>query len=67
MSHEKMQCMQIDKYEHEHDGGSKNKMKLRLISNKLIIIGWFDLLSIKKKNKNIKNQVASREALHLKS
>jgi hypothetical protein len=59
--------MQIDKYEHEHDGGSKNKMKLRLISHKLIIIGWFDLLSIKKKNKNIKNQVASREALHLKS
>jgi hypothetical protein len=59
--------MQIDKYEHEHDGGSKNKMKLRLISNKLIIIGWFDLLSIKKKNKNIKNRVASREALHLKS
>jgi hypothetical protein len=35
---DKMQCMQIDKYEHEHDGGCK-KMKLRLISHKLIIIG----------------------------
>jgi hypothetical protein len=28
----KMQCMQINKYEHEHDGGSKNKTKVRLIS-----------------------------------
>jgi hypothetical protein len=27
-----MQCMQINKYEHEHDGGSKNKTKLRLIT-----------------------------------
>jgi hypothetical protein len=26
-----MQCMQINKYEHEHDGGSK-KNKLRLIT-----------------------------------
>jgi hypothetical protein len=26
----KMQCMQINKYEHEHDGGSKEKTKLRL-------------------------------------
>jgi hypothetical protein len=28
----KMQCMQINKYEHEHDGGSKNIIKLRLIT-----------------------------------
>jgi hypothetical protein len=28
----KMQCMQINKYEHEHDGGSKKKTKLRLIT-----------------------------------
>jgi hypothetical protein len=28
-----------DKYENEHDGGSKEKIKLRLISHKLIIIG----------------------------
>jgi hypothetical protein len=27
-----MQCMQINKYEHEHDGGSKKKTKLRLIT-----------------------------------
>jgi hypothetical protein len=27
----KMQCIQINKYEHEHDGGSKNKNKHRLI------------------------------------
>jgi hypothetical protein len=27
----KMQCMKINKYEHEHDGGSK-KTKLRLIT-----------------------------------
>jgi hypothetical protein len=27
----KMQCMEINKYEHEHDGGSKKKTKLRLI------------------------------------
>ena len=33
------ECMQIDKYENEHDGGSKNKIKLRLIIHKLIIIG----------------------------
>jgi hypothetical protein len=26
----KMQCMQINKYEHEHDGGSQKKIKLRL-------------------------------------
>jgi flagella basal body P-ring formation protein FlgA len=34
----KMQCMQIDKHENEHDGSSKKKMKFRLISHKLIII-----------------------------
>jgi hypothetical protein len=28
----KMQCMKINKYEHEHDGGSKKKTKLRLIT-----------------------------------
>jgi hypothetical protein len=28
----KMQCMQINKYEHEHDGGSKKKTELRLIT-----------------------------------
>jgi hypothetical protein len=28
----KMQCMQINKYKHEHDGGSKKKTKLRLIT-----------------------------------
>jgi hypothetical protein len=28
----KMQCMQINKYEHEPDGGSKKKTKLRLIT-----------------------------------
>jgi hypothetical protein len=28
----KMQCMQINKYDHENDGGSKNKSKLRLIT-----------------------------------
>jgi hypothetical protein len=28
----KMQCMQINKYEHKHDGGSKKKTKLRLIT-----------------------------------
>jgi hypothetical protein len=27
----KMQCMQINKHEHEYDGGSKKKTKLRLI------------------------------------
>jgi hypothetical protein len=27
-----MQCMQINKYDHENDGGSKNKSKLRLIT-----------------------------------
>jgi hypothetical protein len=27
-----MQCMQINKYEHEHDGGSKKNSKLRLIT-----------------------------------
>jgi hypothetical protein len=27
-----MQCMQINKYEHEHDGGSKKKTKLILIT-----------------------------------
>jgi hypothetical protein len=27
----KMQCMQTNKYEHEHDGGFKKKTKLRLI------------------------------------
>jgi hypothetical protein len=31
----KMQCMQINKYEHEHDGGSKNKTKLKLITTSL--------------------------------
>jgi hypothetical protein len=36
---DKMQCMQKDKYENEHDGASKT-MKLRLIGHKLIIIGW---------------------------
>jgi hypothetical protein len=36
----KMQCMQINKYDHEHDGGSKEKIKLRLISHKFIIIKW---------------------------
>jgi hypothetical protein len=30
--------MQIDKYENEYDEGSKIKMKLRLVSHKLIII-----------------------------
>jgi hypothetical protein len=30
--HNKIQCMQINKYEHEHDGGSKKKTKLRLIT-----------------------------------
>jgi hypothetical protein len=33
-----MQCIQINKYEHEHDGGSKEKIKLRLVSHTLIII-----------------------------
>jgi hypothetical protein len=28
----KMQCIQINKYEHEHDGGSKKKTKLRIIN-----------------------------------
>jgi hypothetical protein len=28
----KMQCIKINKYEHEHDGGSKKKTKLRLIT-----------------------------------
>jgi hypothetical protein len=28
----KMQCMQINKYEHEHHGGSKKKTKLKLIT-----------------------------------
>jgi hypothetical protein len=28
----KMQCMQINKYDHEHDGGSKNKTKLILMT-----------------------------------
>jgi hypothetical protein len=28
----KMQCMQENKYELEHDGGSKKKTKLRLIT-----------------------------------
>jgi hypothetical protein len=28
----KMQCVQINKYEHEHAGGSKKKSKLRLIT-----------------------------------
>jgi hypothetical protein len=38
-----------DKYENEHDGGSKEKIKLRLISHKLIIIGWFhSLFSLRK-------------------
>jgi ribosomal protein L2 len=27
-----MQCMQINKYEHEHGGGSKKKTKVRLIT-----------------------------------
>jgi hypothetical protein len=27
-----MQCMQINKYDHEHDGGSKKKTKLQLIA-----------------------------------
>jgi hypothetical protein len=27
-----MQCMQINKYEHKHDGGSKKKTKFRLIA-----------------------------------
>jgi hypothetical protein len=45
----KMQCMQINKYEHEHDGGSKEKIKLRLISHKLIIIRWcYSLFSLRK-------------------
>jgi hypothetical protein len=26
------QCMQINKYAHEHDGGSKKKTKIRLIT-----------------------------------
>jgi hypothetical protein len=28
----KMQCMQINKYEHEHDGGFKKRTILRLIT-----------------------------------
>jgi hypothetical protein len=28
----KMQCMQINKYDYEHDGGSKKKTKLKLIT-----------------------------------
>jgi hypothetical protein len=31
----KMQCMQINKYEHEHDGGSKNKTEVILITTSL--------------------------------
>jgi hypothetical protein len=43
----KMHCMQINKYEHDDD--SKKKMKLILISHKLIIIGWCLLFSLRKK------------------
>jgi hypothetical protein len=35
-----MLCMQINKYDHEHNGGSKEKIKLRLIRHKFIIIRW---------------------------
>jgi hypothetical protein len=28
----KIQCMQINKYEHEHNGGSKKKTKRRLVT-----------------------------------
>jgi hypothetical protein len=31
-------CKQINKYDHELDGGSKKKIKLRLIRHNLIII-----------------------------
>jgi hypothetical protein len=29
----KIQCMQINKYDHEHDGGSKKKTKLILTTS----------------------------------
>jgi hypothetical protein len=45
----KMHCMQINKYDHEHDGGSKEKIKRRLISHKLIIMIWcHSLFSLRK-------------------
>jgi hypothetical protein len=45
----KMQCMQINKYDHEHDGASKEKIKVIVISHKLIIMRWFhSLISLRK-------------------
>jgi ribosomal protein L2 len=52
-----MQCMQINKYEHEHDGGSKKKTKHRLIttswSHKMVTFFIFSKKGIKTKRNGL--------------
>jgi hypothetical protein len=37
---DKMQWLQIDKYEHKHDGGSKKKNYIQISSHKLFNLGY---------------------------
>jgi hypothetical protein len=62
-----MQLTQINKYEHEDDGGSKKKTKLILITT-IRSSKYGDILySLQERNKNKNKLVATRKALHLKS